>query len=513
VPADHHELRRPDLNQPAGRSGVVRTDSGAVRGLPVPGGWVFRGIPYAQPPVGPARYRPPQPAPRWDGVRPAARFGPVCPQAAPATGPGPLRALATPGPRREDCLYLNVWAPAPDPGPDADARPVMVWIHGGSFEVGAGSDPLYDGSALLADGVVLVTLNYRLSAFGFLNLDGLFPSGAGTGRLGLLDQVAALDWVRRNIAGFGGDPGNVTVFGESAGAMSIGLLLAEPRARGLFGRAILQSGAAHHGLAPVNSERVARHLLGRLGIRPGDWAALRDLPASRIAAAAEALSTQNPAGQLGDQAQTRMPFQPTSSGGPPIGSLSAAPGLVDVIIGTCADEWNLFTLPGLPATWRPDRSLLACSLPGGHRAVDQLLAVYAAMEPAAGEQRWLARIEQDLMFAVPAHRLARAVHASGHAAFMYQFDWAAPVAALGACHNLDVPFVFGTLAAATDLVGADPPAGLARRMRAAWVAFATTGQLPGWPPYAPDGPRQVIFGGERAVAGPGPSFGQWTGLA
>ena len=497
---------------------VVRTDCGAVRGLPVPGGSVFRGIPYAAPPTGPRRYRPPQSPPRWDGVRPATRFGPVCPQSPPTDQPGPFRALSTPGPRDEDCLYLNVWAPAPDDQP----RPVMVWIHGGSFEVGAGSDPLYDGQALLTDGVVLVTVNYRLNAFGFLNLAGDDPGAAESGYLGILDQLAALDWVRRNIAGFGGDPGQVTVFGESAGAMSIGILLADPRARGLFQRAILQSGAAHHGLRPENSQRVARRLLELLAVRPGDDETLCDLPAARILAAAETLAGQDPADLLGDQAQTRMPFQPTLPAGLPIDVLAAGRGHpVDVLVGTCAHEWSLFTQP---AWWAPDRSLLARSLPGGRPAVDALLDGYAALPSEGGRQSLLARIEQDLMFTVPAHRLAQVVRASGHTALVYRFAWPTPVAALGACHVLDVPFVFGTLTAASDLVGTNPPVGLAETMRAAWVAFARDGHVPGWPAYEPDDPAEVVLdsattsmaglddAGPAITAGPGRILALWATL-
>jgi para-nitrobenzyl esterase len=485
----HKHLATPELR-------VVQTDTGAVSGLPIPSGHVFRGIPYAAPPTGPRRYRPPQSPPRWDGVRPATHFGPVCPQSPPTDQPGPFRALATPGPRDEDCLYLNVWAPAPDGQP----RPVMVWIHGGSFEVGAGSDPLYDGQALLADGVVLVTVNYRLNAFGFLNLTGDGPGAAESGYLGILDQLAALDWVRRNIASFGGDPANVTVFGESAGAMSIGILLADPRARGLFQRAILQSGAAHHGLRPENSQRVGRRLLELLAVRPGDTETLRDLPAARLLAAAETLTGQDPADLLGDQAQTRMPFQPTCPSGPPIGSLATGRGYpVDVLVGTCADEWSLFTQP---AWWAPDRSLLARSLPGGRPAVDALLAGYAALPSEGGRQSLLARIEQDLMFTVPAHRLAQVVRASGHTALVYRFAWPTPVAALGACHVLDVPFVFGTLATAADLTGPQPPAQLAETMRAAWVAFATSGRVPGWPVYQPDHPMEAVLGSADPPADP-----------
>jgi para-nitrobenzyl esterase len=492
---------------------IVRTDRGAVRGLPIPApaaprAAVFRGVPYAAPPTGARRYRPPQPPARWDGIRPATDFGPVAPQSPASDEPGPSRALATPGRRDEDCLYLNVWTPALDDRP----RPVMVWIHGGSFEVGAGSDPFYDGYGFVAADVVLVTLNYRLNVFGFLNLGDDVPAAADSGYLGILDQIAALDWVRRNIAAFGGDPGNVTVFGESAGGMSIGILLADPRAHGLFQRAILQSGAAHHALRPEYTHRVARRVLGRLNVRPGEYEALLDLPAARILAAAEAVTGQDPTDLLGDQAQTRMPFQPTLASGPPIDVLSVGGGHpVDILVGTCADEWSLFTQP---SWWHPDPALLARSLPGGSVAVDVLMAGYQALAPGATPAQLLAMIEQDLMFTVPAHRLAEAVQASGHTAYLYQFTWPTPVNGLGACHVLDVPFVFGTLAAAAELTGPDAPVALADTMRAAWVSFARTGRIPGWPQYQPGQPSEAVLSPEVTIApGPAKMLAEWDGLA
>jgi para-nitrobenzyl esterase len=200
------------------------TTSGAVRGEPIAAGVAFRGIPFAAPPVGDLRYAPPAPPSRWDGVRDATTFSPICPQLQLGEMGGVLAALGSGEPTDEDCLYLNVWTPAVD---DA-RRPTMVFIHGGAFRGGSGSTPLYDGEAFARDGVVLVTINYRLHALGFLALDGLFDGAEGTGNLGILDQIAALRWVGDNIAAFGGDPDNVTIFGESAGAMSVGTLLGTP---------------------------------------------------------------------------------------------------------------------------------------------------------------------------------------------------------------------------------------------------------------------------------------------
>ena len=231
------------------------TRHGEVRGSVADGVHTFKGIPYAAPPFGANRLRPPQPVAPWSGVRDALAYGPKPPQ---PPYPPPVAVLipecAIPG---EDCLNLNIWSP--DLG--SAGQPVMVWIPGGMFEYhGTGASPWYDGSRFARDGIVCVTINYRVGAEGFLYL------GDGNANLGLLDQIAALEWVRENIAAFGGDPGNVTIFGESAGAMSVGTLLAMPRAEGLFRRAIAQSGAAHHVISAATAQRVGQRLAERLGV-------------------------------------------------------------------------------------------------------------------------------------------------------------------------------------------------------------------------------------------------------
>jgi len=256
---------------------LVETRRGAVRGLAERGVAVFRGIPFARPPVGPLRFGPPAPPERWTGARDATRFGPAASQNGALIGP--VMSLGI-GDTREDCLYLNVWTP----GADRRRRPVLVWIHGGAFVIGAGSQILYDGAALARRGdVVVVTINYRLGAFGFLRLRDRFgPRLPATGNEGLLDQVAALEWVRDEIEAFGGDPDRVTIFGESAGAMSCATLLAVPRARGLFHRVILQSGAANFVWPREIASRLADHVVDELGIASPE--ALRALPPERVLA-------------------------------------------------------------------------------------------------------------------------------------------------------------------------------------------------------------------------------------
>src|SRR5690242_15073673 len=254
---------------------VVGTRRGRVRGRAEAGLAVFRGVPYGRPPVGPLRFAPPEPPPAWTGTRDCTRFAPSASQNGALIGP--VMSLGIGG-TAEDCLYLNVWTPAAD----RRRRPVLVWIHGGAFVLGSGSQMLYDGSALARRGdVVVVTINYRLGAFGFLRLRERFGQRLpATGNEGLLDQIAALEWVRDEIEAFGGDPEQVTVFGESAGSMSCATLLAMPRARGLFHRAILQSGGANFVWPCEIATRLAEHVVAELGVTSPE--ALQTLEADRI---------------------------------------------------------------------------------------------------------------------------------------------------------------------------------------------------------------------------------------
>ncbi len=265
---------------------TVPTTAGPVRGRRQGEVAAFKGIPYAAPPFGPRRLRPPQAPEPWSGVRDAFSPGPPAPQ--PGYHPAMAGLLVDAEAPGEDCLTVNVWTP--EPGRTGGRLPVMVWVHGGAFRNGAGSLPTYDGTRLAADGVVCVTLNYRLGAEGFL----LLPDG--TANLGLLDQIAALEWVRDNIAGFGGDPDNVTVFGQSAGAISITALMTMPRARGLFRRAITQSGAGHHSHPESVARRVTERLAALAGVEP-TREGLASVPPERLVAADSALGQEITAGR------------------------------------------------------------------------------------------------------------------------------------------------------------------------------------------------------------------------
>jgi para-nitrobenzyl esterase len=480
------------------------TASGRVRGVDSDSGVVFRGIPFAAPPTRQRRFQPPQPVEPWDGVRDCARFGPICPQYQLGEGPGVNACFGRGEPMDEDCLFLNVWTPAVD---DA-RRPTMVYIHGGAFRGGSGSAPVSDGAAFARDNVVLVTFNYRVHALGFLALDGLFDGAEATGNLGILDQIAALRWVHDNVAALGGDPDNVTVFGESAGGMSVGTLLGTPAAHGLFRRAILESGAARHNLTAAAARRVAERTLELLDVRPGDWEALRNVPVDRIVDVANQVGLRAHR-LLGDDAVLAMAYLPVVDGTTrdrlPIDLVrdGAARG-IDLIIGSCADEhrmfiWGLGPDAGMPA---PTIDRYFTSSP---HTTAEVLKVYAQQRPDGDELDLLVDVQGDQMFGIPAVRLAEA--ATRHAdVWMYRFSWPTPVldGVLGACHALDVPFVFDTLDTARDLVSDDAPTDLAASIHSAWVRFASTGDpnggdLPDWPRYD-TGTRAVMdFGATRAV--------------
>ena len=446
----------------------------------------FKGIPFAKPPVGPLRWRMAEPLEPWTGVRDATRFGHVCPQA-----PTQLEVLigSTMGEQAEDCLYLNVWTP----GCDSAKRPVMVWIHGGAFMIGAGSQGVYHGEALATRGVVVVTVNYRLGAFGFVDLrqasGGALPA---SGTEGLGDQLLALHWVKRNIGQFGGDPANVTAFGESAGGMSISALLAAPAARGLFHKAIAQSGGAHIGHGPERAARVGGAVLDALKLDKGDSEKARALPYGAIVGAQIAVQADAREGKDAKKLGA-LPFQPTLDGrildGPPItairgGSASGIP----LLTGTTLEEWKLFSAPN-PATRLMSAKNLAQRI--------SRLAGEAAPEMAAvyGEGSVFERFNAlmtDKVFTQPCIRLleAQGAHTPVYA---YRFDWRSKLLGgiMGSCHGLEVGFVFGSyrerLAGAFFGTGPEADA-LSDTMMEAWVAFARTGnpateKTGPWPRY------------------------------
>ena len=468
----------------------VATTFGSLRGSEEDGVLCFRGIPYARPPVGELRFRAPEPPEPWQGVKEALEFGPPAMQTAEPAARSVLSGMFGPDGREtsEDCLSLNVWTP----GVDGGRRPVMVWIHGGGFTSGSGSTPLYDGAALARRGdVVVVTLNYRLGALGYLFLEEL-----GGANFGMLDQVAALRWVREEIASFGGDPDEITVFGESAGGKSVETLLAMPAARGLFHRAILESTYD----PPMEREAAigsAEALLVELGLGAGDADRLRQLPARRLVEARDALQAR-----ALESGTAPPPFVPVVDGDvlPEHPRQAVASGVarsVPMLIGTNLDE-----RASLGAVWREGlddekvSAALRLDLPDAERRREAIRS-YREARGARGERAepfdLLVAISTDRMFRFHSLEVAAAQARHQPRTYMYLFTWAssADEGRVGSCHALELPFVFGNLQTPLGrLADSDRPgaAGLAERMQDAWISFARSGDpghpgLPPWPAY------------------------------
>src|SRR4051794_35237515 len=373
---------------------TVQVEGGRLVGRIDHGVPAFLGIPYAAPPFGPNRMLPPRPAEPWDGERDATVYGPTAPKGDYPPQYAPLfPEVVIPG---EDCLNLNVWTP----DPQATGLPVLVWIHGGSFMNGSGSVAAYRGSSFARDGIVCVTINYRLGAEGFLYL------GDGIANLGLLDQIAALEWVQRNIAAFGGDPDRVTVAGESAGAMSITTLLAMPAAQGLFRQAVTESGAAAHTLPPEVALTVARFLAESLGV-PATREALIALPVDRVVQAASALveevqTAPDPA-KWGSLALSLLPFAPVLDGDTlpqdPLAALGeGASADVSVLVGSNNDEARLFVVP-TGAIDFIDEAVLAGAA-AGYGGPEEAVATYRAARADAGHGDVMAAVVSDWFFRI-----------------------------------------------------------------------------------------------------------------
>ncbi|MFE1325589.1 carboxylesterase/lipase family protein [Streptomyces sp. NPDC058741] len=460
---------------------VVRTPYGAVRGRRERGVAVFRGIPYAAPPFGPRRFRPPVPLAPWDGVRDAGAFGPTPPK--PPYSGAFARYLPDPVIPGDDCLNLNVWTPDPTPG----ARlPVLLWLHGGALTRGSSAVPVYDGSTFARDGVVCVSINYRLGVEGY----GLFPDTPPNP--GLRDQVAALAWVHEAVEAFGGDPGRITLFGQSAGAISIGAILAAPQTQGLVRRAILQSGP------PEASDRArVRRMVRRMASR------------LKIPATAEAFAAVDRDLLLQTQAEISRLSSPVV-GGPAFGIVTdadvvprdplealtdgAAPG-VELLTGWTRDEYRLWLVPGglLDRVDRLGAVALAGAMARCHCGAE-VPRGYRALHPDAGTADIVGQLVTDHLLRIPLHRLA---DARREPSYVYEFAWPSNIPGLGACHALELGFVFdtGEVPESRNLAGEDAPQEPADAMHGGWVRFATDGD-PGWERWDETHPVRVF--GDRA---------------
>lgn len=470
---------------------VVGTTHGKVEGVAQKGHQSFRGIPYATPPVGQNRFCAPVPLEPWSDVFDASEFGGAAPQPKSAL-PG-MEA----GPQDEDCLSLNVYTPAADGG----QRPVMVWIHGGGFTGGSGGQALYEGATLTCRGdIVLVNVNYRLGALGYLHLgDHADQLEGAVSNLGQRDQIAALEWVRDNIEAFGGNPDEVTIFGESAGGMAVSTLMAMPKARGLFKRVIAQSGATQAVLTKETAALALKTLLEELDIAVDEIGKLREISLKDILRAQVRTS-----GRLSKD--VFLAFAPVVDEN----SLPEAPldfiragGAKDIslMVGANLDEWRLFSSANPKHSELDDDSLVkevTSRLHGVEGAdVTKIIEIYRAGRPDAPACDVLDAIESDRIFRVPAIRMAEAQSLHQPATYEYLFTWPSPArrGKLGACHAIELPFVFGTFDAPTmdRFAGTGPEADtLSEAMMDAWISFARTGD-----PNCEALPRWLGFGDEK----------------
>ena len=459
----------------AAPAATVTIDSGTLAGASDNGVDVYRDIPYAAPPVGPLRWAPPAAPAAWSGTRDATTAGPICPQPARPDGFAALGGGAT---QSEDCLSLNVWAPHA-----AHRAPVMVWIHGGAHRFGSGSSAIYDGGKFARDGVILVSINYRLGLLGYFAHPALTKAAAPDaplGNYGMMDQLAALKWVQRNIAAFGGDPANVTVFGESAGGASLLYLLSTTAAKGLFAKAIVESGggwSAPTTLAQKESEGAA--FATRAGLS-GAGATLEHLRAIPV----EKTFDIPPALGFGPFVDGRLATQ-TPQHAFATGSAIDVP----LIIGSNSFEASLMKSFSIP----PERFTA--------RLTPAARAVYAS--DAQSEETLARAVFTDSIMGAPAHWVA-AKAASGAPSWLYHFSYVAAMrrgASPGAAHGSEIPYVFATgsaLAARFGITLSDEDRAMEQLVHSCWVGFAKTGKPAcagqEWPAFAPDDDQLLEFG-------------------
>ena len=468
---------------------VADTRAGKIRGQQLEGCVAFRGVPYGAPTGGANRFRPPQPRAPWPGVRDATEFGAISPQPSGPIIPEEIDSEAH-EPQGEDCLLLNVWTPAAGPG----RRPVMVWFHGGGYAVGGGSAPWYRGERLASrHDVVMVSINHRLSVFGFLYLGDLNPAFADVANVGMLDCVAALQWVQANIAAFGGDPGNVTIFGESGGAGKVSCLMGMPAAKGLFHRAVAESGGALKLGRPEPATVTAKAILDKLGIAPTDTARLQSVPFEDIVKA-----TPSGFASFGPIVDGRsIPRDPFGGAAPEVSAD------VPFLTGSNLTESTFFLdTPIDPLSEDELHAHVKGYCQVDDATAQQLVALYRQEHPSRDNVFLYQLISSEYWMRTTVLAQAELKAALGRApAYVYQFNRLSPARGgkLHCPHGSEIPYVFDNIASAKEVTGNSPVAQvLADKMSAAWVAFARHGDpnmggadLPYWPPYSA-GSRAVM---------------------
>jgi para-nitrobenzyl esterase len=490
---------------------IVETTYGRLEGVAREGHVAFLGIPFAAPAGGERRFRAPTPPSAWSGVRGAKEWGNAARQSS-----HPLPGFAASGPQDEDCLYLNVFTPAAD----GRRRPVLFWIHGGGFTHGTAAEAMYNGGPLAVRGdVVVVSINYRLGALGYLYLGEHLPNAGLTANAGQLDQVAALRWVRDNAEAFGGDPSNVTIFGESAGAAAVGTLLAMPAAKGLFHRAILESGTGRATPADV-AAGLPDAVLKELGIERTDAASILSVSADAIIAAQQKAVARSGFG-------VGPAFGPVCDGvtllESPLAAIRTGKAAdIPVLIGTNRDEVKLFVATVRREPMEDGALLKAIAATIGRNEADAagLTDVYRTSRRAKGlpdaNLDVLDAIQTDARMRIPATRLALAQRAHQPNTFAYLFTYASPArgGSLGACHALELPFVFGTISAPGQaaFAGTGPDVErLSTNMMDSWLSFAKSGKpahesLGPWAPYDDATRTTMVF--DRSSAAEDDPFGE-----
>ncbi len=476
----------------------VTIAQGAVEGVTQYDVQSFKGIPFAAPPVGALRWRAPQPAAPWQGVRVADHFAPDCLQEAASFDDAPLSVRPS-----EDCLYLNVWRPAPKDGQPMAKLPVMVWIYGGGMVSGGTSPAIYDGTAFARDGVVFVSMNYRVGRFGYFAFPELTREDADHGLLGnygLMDQIAALQWIKANIAAFGGDPDNVTIFGESAGGMAVNTLLTSPLSQGLFNRAIIQSGGGRGGLMGSNtiatSEKLGVNFAKANGISGTDAAALsalRALPADKVTGGLGLATSGQQHDTYGGPMIDGKLLVETSD----LAYAASHNAKVPVMVGANSADIGFVmgdTKDALFATTADPAATRAAYDPDGTASVDQVRA----------------EMGMDKTMVEPARMIARLLAAQGLKVYEYRYGYTAsqkrPQSPWGAPHASELPFIFETVSARYGAAATPQDYDAARLIHTYWVNFAKTGDpngggLPQWPAYDAT-TDQILFISPDATAVP-----------